>query len=241
MYDAEKTKYLITLAKKDNKSALTDIICENMGLVKSIAIRFSGRGTEIDDLIQIGTIGMIKAVKGYDDRFGTAFSTYAVPLIIGEIRRFLRDDGLIKVSRDVKKNGYILLRTREQFLAEHTREPTISELSALTSIEPENILTALDASSPALSLQESISEDGDDRLTLENIVGTDNIGEITEQIALKEAIENLPADEKSIILLRYYKGMTQNETAQRLGLTQVKVSRKEKKIMEKLRKALDTA
>ena len=239
-YDAEKNLVLLAKAKGGNESAASTLISENLGLVKSIAVRFAGRGQDLDDLIQIGTIGMLKAIKGYDAAYGTAFSTYAVPLIIGEIRRFLRDDGMIKVSREIKKRSYLLMRAKEEYTALYQKEPSLSELCELTGMEREDAVTALEAASPTLSLQESVGggESGDDALTLEHIVGTDNIDEVTEKIALREAVRRLDAEDQTIIYLRYFKGFTQSETAQRLGMTQVKISRREKRIMERLRKEL---
>jgi len=219
--------------------ATETLICNNMGLVRSVAIRFRDRGTETEDLIQIGTIGMIKAIRSFDLERDTTFSTYAVPLIIGEIRRHLRDDGLIKISRTQRKLGVDLMKARNRILTVDGREPTISELAALCQVSPEEAATALDAISPVSSLSEGIG-DGDTSLTLESrIADTENdIEHLSDSIALGQAIGKLSPIWKKILVLRYFKNMTQQETANFLGLSQVKVSREEKKIMEFLRQEL---
>ena len=236
MYDNSRNISLCRLAKEGDKDALETLLCENAGLVKSIALRFQGRGQDPEDLIQIGTIGMMKAVRGFDENFGTAFSTYAVHMVSGELKRFLRDDGLIKVSRDIKRRGYILYRAGEEFAAKHGREPKISELCSMCDMSYEDAVSAIEAMTPALSLQEKLGDD--DSSSFEELVGVDNSQEITDKLALSEALKNLPKDEQKLIYLRYYRGLTQSESAKQLGLTQVKVSRREKKIIEKLRKEM---
>jgi RNA polymerase sporulation-specific sigma factor len=160
--EKQKAEINLELIRKyqdgDNK-ALDKLIEDNMGLVKNIARRFFGRGTEYEDIVQIGTIGMIKAAKSFDESYNTVFSTYAVPLIIGEIRRFLRDDGMIKVSRDVRKKGSVILHAKEEFQKEHLRDPKISELAEICGFTEEEVVYALDASTPVSSLQESIGSD----------------------------------------------------------------------------------
>ncbi len=238
MFDKDKTIDLIRKAKGGDNVALSQIMSENAGLVKSIALRFRGRGQELEDLIQIGSLGMMKAVRGFDESFGTVFSTYAVHMITGELRRFLRDDGLIKVSRDIKRKGYIIYKQSEAFVTQHGREPTISELCELCGMSKEEIVVSLEATSPTVSLQDKVNQD-EDSSCLEELIGVDTGDEIAEKLTLRQAIDSLPAEEKTLIYLRYFKGMTQSESAKRLGLTQVKVSRKEKKIIEKLREELN--
>lgn len=216
-----------------DKTAEERIIRENMGLVKSIAARFSGRGQELEDLIQIGSIGMLKAVRGYDSKYNTAFSTYAVPMIIGEIKRFLRDDGLIKVSREAKRNHRMLMTAKEEYTSAYGREPRLAELCEMCGIETEDAVYAMEACAQTISLQDKIGGDGE--MSVEDLVGDEVIGDVTERIALREAVEKLDKTEKTVIYMRYFKGMTQTETAKRLGATQVKISRMEKKIMGKLR------
>ena len=240
--EKQKGEHNLGLIRKyqsgDNK-ALEMLIEENIGLVKNIAKRFYGRGTEYEDIVQIGTIGMIKAAKSFDESYNTVFSTYAVPLIIGEIRRFLRDDGIIKVSRDVRKKGSVILHAKEEFQKTHQRDPKISELSEICGYSEEEVVYALDASSPVSSLQESIGND-DNSATIEEMTASDTneIETVIDNIALREAISHLPKTQQQIVHLRFFKELSQQETANILGLTQVKISREEKKIFAFLRKEL---
>lgn len=232
----EVNALLLEKASLGDKKAEEELMKTNMGLVKNIALRFCGRGQEIEDLVQIGSVGMLKAIRGYDKSYNTAFSTYAVPLITGEIKRFLRDDGLIKVSREAKRNNYMLLKAKEEYVREKGEEPKLSELCEICNISKEDALYAMEACSATLSLQEKIgNEDG---LSIEEVCGDSGLGEVTEKIALKQAIDTLEETEKNIIIMRYFKGMTQNEVAKRLGMTQVKVSRTEKKIISALKNQL---
>lgn len=228
---------LIREIKNGNASALDELISSNMGLVKNIARRFIGRGTDYEDIVQIGSIGMIKAAKSFDESYGTAFSTYAVPLIIGEIRRFLRDDGMIKVSRDIKRRAISVLRAKEDFVRENSREPKMSELCALCGLSADEIVECLDATSPVCSLQDQI---GDDGMTVEMVTPSpeNEIDRSTDFIALGEAVRTLDELSQKIIALRFYRELSQQQTAKILGITQVKVSREEKKIFEKLKKCL---
>jgi len=178
---------------------------------------------------------MLKAIRGFDPSFGTVFSTYAVPLITGEIRRFLRDDGMIKVSRDVKKNGYILLRQKEEFASKNGREPRLHELESVSGLSRDEVITALEACSPTLSLQDRIGSDEDGATIADFCADKDVINDMTEKMALRECLNSLSEEEQKLIRLRYYKGLTQMATAKILGMTQVKVSRTEKKILQKLR------
>lgn len=237
--DAEDNLTLIAKAQGGDRDAMERLITQNMGLVKNIARRFIGRNAEYEDLVQIGTIGMLKAARSFDASFGTVFSTYAVPLIIGEIRRFLRDDGIIKVSRDVRKKGTMIMKAKEEFMREHLREPKISELSELCGLAAEEIVYALDAVCPVYSLQETIGGE-EDGTTLENLTpsGENEIESMTDKLALSEAIAKLDERSRQILLLRYYKDLSQQQTAEILGITQVKVSREEKKIFEFLRREL---
>ena len=235
----EENARLIEAYQKGDSKALETLVSENIGLVKNIARRFYGRGTEYEDIIQIGTIGIIKAAKSFDTSRGTVFSTYAVPLIIGEIRRFLRDDGIIKVSRDVRKKGSVILHAKEEFQKEHLRDPKISELSEICGFSEEEIVYALDAVGPVSSLQESIGGN-EDSATIEEMTASDTneIETVIDNIALREAISHLPKLHREIIHLRFFKELSQQQTADILGLTQVKVSREEKKIFAFLRKEL---
>lgn len=236
MADNQRNVELVRTAKSGSREALDRLLRENAGLVKSVALRFCGRGQDIEDLIQIGNIGLMKSITRFDESLGYAFSTYAVHSIAGELKRFLRDDGWIKVSRSLKQKGYALLRASEKFRNENGREPRLSELAELCGMAVEEVSEALEAQTPALSLQERTGDE--DSPLREELVGEDHSDEIDERIALEQAIERLPSEERLLIRLRYYRGLTQSESAKLLGLTQVKVSRSEKKILEKLRREM---
>ena len=230
---------LILFAQSDDEErsmeATQTLIEENMGLVRSIAVRFCNRGTELDDLIQIGTIGMIKAIRSFSLEKGNAFSTYAVPLIMGEIKRHLRDDGPIKISRKYKKLSMDLSFARGEILAREGREPTVSELAERCGVSVEEAAIAFESSNPISSLSDSLGDD--EKLTLESQLAGDDceIERLNDRIALSQAIMKMPREWQSIITLRYYRDMTQQQVAELLGLSQVKVSREEKKIIEFLR------
>ena len=231
---------LIKSAQAGDENSMERLIAQNMGLVKNIARRFIGRGAEYEDLIQIGTIGMLKAARSFDVSYGTVFSTYAVPLIIGEIRRFLRDDGIIKVSRELRRRGTVIMHEKELFISEHHREPKISELAERCSLTPEDVAYALDAVCPVFSLQETVGNGDEDGSTLENFISSDEneIDRTTDRLALMEAVATLDDIERRIVNLRFFKELSQQQTAKILGLTQVKISREEKKIFDKLRRQL---
>ena len=232
----ETMAYLARYAQGD--SSVEERLMElNSGLVNGIAHRFKGRGTDFEDLVQIGSIGLLKAIRSFDLSRGFAFSTYAVPLIIGEIRRFLRDDGVIKVSRIQKRTGAALMHAREEYIAVHGEEPRLDELAQMVGISPEEAAAALDSTSPVRSLSEVI---GEDDFSLEDVLPStdDTLGRMLEKVALQETIRTLPPLWRKIILLRYYRDYSQQQTADALGLTQVKISREEKKIFSELRHAL---
>lgn len=222
----------------DSMLALECIIEENMGLVRSIALRFRDRGTDYDDLVQIGTIGMIKAVRSFSFEREVVFSTYAVPLIMGEIKRHLRDEGPIKISRIYKKLSMEIGRARNKIITDEGREPTIVELAELCGISVEDAAIALETINPIASLSETYGDD--EKLTLESQLASDDreIEKLTDKIALGQVIARLPKDWQKIITLRYYRNMTQQQVADALGLSQVKVSREEKKILASLREEL---
>lgn len=231
---------LIRLAQAGEESAMERLVIENMGLVRSVAVKFRDRGTEFEDLVQIGTIGMIKAIRSFDCGRGTAFSTYAVPLIVGEIRRHLRDDGLIRVSRGYRHLGMLLMRERSRIAAEEGRDATIGELAEACGVTREEAATALDALSPVASLSDNAY--GEDSPELGTVIPdqaeADDMARRMDAIALSQVIATLPPMWKRIILLRYYRNMTQQQVATLMGLTQVKVSREEKKIMAYMREQL---
>jgi len=237
--DFTTNQELLKRASVGDDIAESELMERNLGLVRSIALRFRDRGVEYEDLVQIGSIGMFKAIKSFDISKGTAFSTYAVPLIIGEIRRFIRDDGLIKVSRIYKQHGALLMKEREKYVSEYGCEPKIEILAKRCGITVEEAAIAIDASSPVTSLSASINGD-DEGYTLENILSEEKseIDTRIEHIALSQAISTLPPLWRKIVVLRYLKEYSQQKTALVLGLTQVKISREEKKIFEALRKEL---
>ena len=231
---------LITRAQSGDEAAMEKLVVDNMGLVRTVAVKFRDRGTEFEDLMQIGTMGMIKAIHSFDTSRGTAFSTYAVPLIVGEIRRHLRDDGLIRVSRGTRHTGMLLMRERARIATEEGREATVSELAAAVGVSVEEAAMALEAMSPVSSLSDNAY--GEDSPELGAVIpdraDADEMARQMDRIALAQVIEQLPPMWKKIILLRYYRDMTQQQVADLLGLTQVKVSREEKKIMAFMRERL---
>ncbi len=214
--------------------AFEKLIVDNMGLVKSTARRFIGRGTDFDDLVQIGSVGLIKAAKAFDPKLGYEFSTYAFSMITGELRRHFRDDGLIKVSRGIKKNCALMLKLKEEYISSYGIEPHISYLAEKCGIDTDEAILCLDALSPV----ESMNTSCDGEKTIEERTGENNIEEFIERYSLKQAISQLSREEQLIIAFRYGMSMTQSETAKRLGYTQVRISRTEKKIMEKLKTIL---
>lgn len=226
---------LLQAAQKGDQDACEQAVIENKGLIWSIARRFFGRGVEPDDLYQLGCLGFLKAVQGFDFSYGTCFSTYAVPKIAGEIRRFLRDDGAVKVSRSIREQAQILYGARTHLCQTLGREPTVSELAEFTGMEPEDIAQVELASSAPESLQQELA----DGFTLENLVGTAAPEEaMVERLALREAIDRLPEKERMTILLRYFKGLTQERSARILGVSQVQVSRLERRALGRLREEL---
>ena len=228
-----ETIELIAKAQTGDKSAAEQLVLENAGLVWSVARRFIGRGVESDDLYQLGCLGFIKAVEGFDLQFGTQFSTYAVPKIAGEIRRFLRDDGTVKVSRNIKEQSIMIKGARSMLSVSLGREPSISEIAEQTGLSPEEIAVAENATAATESIHK---QSGDDGFSLENILtDTESEEKLVEKISLRQAIERLPDREKSVIKLRYYHGLTQDRASKVLGISQVQVSRIEKKALEKLR------
>ena len=226
---------LLEAARRGDNDACERLLLDNSGLIWSVARRYYGRGVDPEDLYQLGCLGFLKAVRGFDPAFGCQFSTYAVPKIAGEIRRFLRDDGAVKVSRSLKERAGAVRAARERLAARLGREPALSELAAETGLEPEEIAAAQEAGLPVASLQ---SETGEG-LTLESVLGDEGMEEgIVEREALRAAIAALPERERRVILLRYYRGMTQEGAARILGVSQVQVSRIERKAVELLRRRL---
>ena len=228
-----RTEELIRLAQKGDRRACEQLIDENSGLIWSVARRFIGRGTETDDLYQLGCLGFLKAVEGFDLEFGTQFSTYAVPKISGEIRRFLRDDGTLKVSRSLKEQAASIRSVRNKLTTLLGREPTIRELSDQTGFSPEEIAIAETATAATESIHQETGEDG---FCLENVLtDTESEEQMVEKIALRQAVAKLPERERLVIQLRYYHSLTQQRVAKVMNVSQVQVSRIEKKALEKIR------
>lgn len=235
----EENAALLEQVAAGDKAALGALVSANLGLVRTIALRFRGRGTEFEDLVQIGTIGMLKAARSFDASYGTVFSTYAVPLIIGEIRRFLRDDGMLKVSRSTKRQGVEILAAREAFEKEHGREPTVAELAVQAGLSPAELVYALDAVSPVASLSAPVGEEeGGATICTMLADGEDTIEKTTDHIALAEAVKKLSPLQQELVKLRYRRELSQAETGARLGMTQVQVSREEKRTLLRLRELL---
>lgn len=227
---------LILEAQNGGQHSLTRIIEENSGLIWSVVRRYQGRNVELDDLYQLGSLGFLKAVNGFDPSFGTQFSTYAVPKIAGEIRRFLRDDGMVKVSRSVKEQAYLVQQTRLRLQDSLKREPSLSEVAENCGLEVEEIASLDLATASVSSLQ---ADSGESELPLEARLGCDGPEEaLVEKVDLHNAIGTLSEREQTVIFLRYYKGLTQEKIARIVGVSQVQVSRVEKKALLSLQKLL---
>ena len=224
---------LIVRAQGGDRAASEQLVVENSGLIWSVARRYFGRGVDPDDLYQLGCVGFLKAIAGFDTAYGTQFSTYAVPKIAGEIRRFLRDDGSVKVSRSLKERAAAVKQARQRLTGELGREPSVSELSEELDLSPEEIAAAETATSAAESIQRESGEEG---FSLEDVLCTTGLEDtIVERMALREAIARLSERERLVIDLRYFRCLTQEKTARVIGVSQVQVSRIEKKALTALR------
>ena len=232
-----RAEELILLSQSGDMAARESLITENSGLIWSVVRRFVGRGVDPDDLYQLGCLGLLKAVDGFDPGFGTQFSTYAVPKITGEIRRFLRDDGAVKVSRSIKERAVAIKNARSQLTNDLGRDPTIGELSAATGFSVADIIMAESATATVESIQQ---ENGTEGFSLEDILSdTESEEKVLEKIALRQAIALLPEREATVIRLRYFHGLTQQRIATVLQVSQVQVSRIEKKALAQLKHLLD--
>lgn len=228
-----QTEELICRAQQGDRDASEKLVTENTGLIWAVARRFIGRGVETEDLYQLGCMGFLKAVEGFDPAYGTQFSTYAVPKISGEIRRFLRDDGALKVSRSIKEQAVTIKGIRSKLTTLLGREPTVQEISDQTGFTPEEIALAENATAATESIHQETGEDG---FCLESILtDTESEEKMVEKIALKQAVEKLPERERMVIQLRYYHCLTQQRVAKVMGVSQVQVSRIEKKALDKIR------
>lgn len=227
---------LIARSQSGERDATECLVEENSGLIWSVAKRFLGRGAELDDLYQLGCLGFLKAIEGFDLQYGTQFSTYAVPKIAGEIRRFLRDDGAVKVSRSIKEQAATIKSTRNRLTAALGREPSIQEISRQTGFSPEEIALAETATAATESIQRETGEEG---FSLENILtDTESEERMVEKIALRQAIDALPERERMVIQLRYFHSLTQQRVATVMQVSQVQVSRIEKKALGMLRELM---
>lgn len=239
MPNYERTLELIQQAKSGDQEALQTLTIENSPLIKSIIKRYIGKGIEYDDLFQLGSMGFIKAVKNFDTSFNVKFSTYVVPMIIGEIKRFMRDDGTIKVSRSIKSTNIQINRYVESFVKENGDKPTIEQIAKHFEIDAQEVVFIMDSARMPISLYTPF-EDGENKslLLIDRYVQDNSGDEMFEDIALKEALKNLEERDKMIILMRYYRDKTQSEIAKELKISQVQVSRLEMKILNKMREKL---
>jgi len=233
----EESLVLIEAAQNGDEQAKETLVVRNTALVKSIVKKFLGRGVEFDDLMQIGSLGLVKAVLGYDASFGVRFSTYAVPMIAGEIKRFLRDDGIIKVSRSLREKAFEIFNAKEKMKEEFKREPTIEELSERLEMSREDIVFAMEAVRSPVSIYEPAYDDESSKTLLIDTMSEDQNDDIIDKIMLKELLQTLEPKERQLIMLRYYSDKTQTEIADILGVSQVQVSRLITKTINKLKKA----
>lgn len=232
-----KLEELLSKAQKGDPESREILLRENAGLIWSVTKRFMGRGTEVDDLYQLGCLGFIKAIDGFDLRFGTQFSTYAVPKISGEIRRFLRDDGAVKVSRGVKERAVAIKTARNKWILNNGKEPSVQELADITGYSIEEIAIAETATAAVESIHQETGAEG---FTLENILtDTESEEDLLDRISLRQAITRLPEREALVIKLRYFHGLTQDRAARIMKVSQVQVSRIEKKALFHLREILN--
>lgn len=228
---------LIKEAQEGNKDAFECIVNENIGLVWSIVRRFQGRNIELDDLFQLGSMGLVKAIKNFNFKYDVKFSTYAVPMIIGEIKRFLRDDGIIKVSRGLKETAFKAMKAREVLTLKNNKEPSIEEIAEYINIDRETLIMAINSSREVDSIDRSIECDsGKDMHIMDTIAAEEDKSEkIVNNILLDETLKKLDKREKEIVMMRYIEELTQSEVAKKIGVSQVQVSRLEKKILLKMR------
>lgn len=233
---------LIEKSHHGDKKARERLVEENMGLVWSIVKRFSGRGTDMEDLFQIGAMGLIKAIDKFDTSFEVRFSTYAVPMIAGEIKRFLRDDGIVKVSRTLKENCWKIRKETEQFRQQEGRDPTMEELSRLTGLEREEIAMALESAAEVESIYKTIPQKDGSEICLLDRMESQNQREgmqaLLNRVVLEQLLSELPDTERRLIIMRYLQDKTQSEVARVLGVSQVQVSRLEKRILKQMREKL---
>ena len=240
MLNAEETLFYLRKAKAGDLGAKETLLGNNVLLIKSIVKRFTNKGVEYDDLYQLGCVGFLKAIKNFDEKFGVVFSTYAVPMIIGEIKRFLRDDGSIKVSRIIKSQARNINRFIEEKCTDGGEPPTLDEICAALNMEREDVVLALDSSKMPLSLSETVDDGSGDKSIelIDKIPSSEKEDDIIDKILLKSMIERLPERERKVIIMRYYRDNTQSEIAEALGVSQVQISRIENKIIKQFKSQL---
>lgn len=233
----EHTLALIGRAHQGDKEARDTLFEENTGLIYSVARRFLGRGVEMEDLFQIGSIGLLKAVDKFDPAFEVRFSTYAIPMILGELKRFFRDDGMIKVSRSIKENQHRVYLAREKIEKELGREPSLKEIAEMLGMPPEEVAMTLDSAAEVESLYRTVYQsEGTDISLIDKIPEKENAEEhLLNRIFLEEILGKLESSDRKLIYMRYFQDMTQTQIAEQLGVSQVQVSRMEKRILKKLR------
>ncbi len=236
----EETQALLLRTKQGDKQARERLIAGNLRLVLSVVQKFSNRGENADDLFQVGCIGLIKAIDNFNTELDVRFSTYGVPMIVGEIRRYLRDNSAVRVSRAMRDTAYRVLQAKEAYIAQHQREPTIDQIAAMLEMKREDIVFALDAITDPISLYEPVySDSGDSLCVMDQVKDTKNTDERwLEQIALKEAMSRLSERERKILNMRFYQGKTQMEVSNEIGISQAQVSRLEKSALSQIRKSM---
>lgn len=239
LLDNEQVLLLVKLAQNGDQEAKTKLVEENSPLIKSVIKRFKDKGVEYDDLYQIGCIGFLKAIKNFNPEYNVKFSTYVVPMVIGEIKRFMRDDGAIKVSRALKTLNLQINKYIESFYEKEQRKPSIEELAKHFQVEEQDIIMAMDSAKMPVSIYTPIEDDGDSACMVDRIEQQEDYNDkMVDDIALKEVVKKLDARDRKIILLRYYYDKTQSEIAKELNISQVQVSRLENKILDNLKQKL---
>ena len=236
----EETRALLLRAKEGDVQAREELISGNLRLVLSVIQKFAGRGENVDDLFQVGCIGLIKAIDNFDVTQDVKFSTYGVPMISGEIRRYLRDNSAVRVSRSLRDTAYRVLQAREALMAEQQKEPTVEDIAKVLDIQPRDVVMAMDAISDPVSLFDPVYSDGGESVSVMDQIGDTKNTDAAwlERIALTEAVDKLEPREKSILAMRYFHGKTQMEVASAIGISQAQVSRLEKNAVGQIRKAL---
>lgn len=237
MLNAEETILYLRKAKAGDADAKEILLQNNVLLIKSIIKRFKNKGVDYDDLYQLGCVGFLKAIKNFDEKFGVVFSTYAVPMIIGEVKRFLRDDGTIKVSRMIKSHAILINRYIQSRNAENGETPTLDEISVALNMEREDVVLALDSAKMPLSLSGTIDDGSDDKKVelVDKLPSNEREDDMVDKILLRSMIEKLPERERKVIIMRYYRDNTQSEIAEALGVSQVQISRIENKIIKQFK------